>query len=187
MEWNEEESRLKRELVRLFGHLNQLRRELASLESGYPQSFSAMADALDAIVENTETASNAILESMEAIDGMVGELRATGDAAVLPICDRITDRVNQVFEACSFQDLTGQRITRLVNGLKFVEERVNAMVRVWGREELSKVMEELKQESLAHVDPDKALIHGPQRPAVAISQGEVDKLFSQDDIDKLFG
>jgi chemotaxis protein CheZ len=180
-----EESRLKRELVGLFGHLNRLRRELASLHSGEEHDFASMAETLDDIVDNTEAASNSILESMEAIDEMVTGLRAKGDPEVNEACDRINDRVNQVFEACSFQDLTGQRISRLVKGLTFIEERINNMIKVWGRDEISKVIEEVKQES-APKTVDETLLHGPQGAAAAINQAEVDKLFSQADIDKLF-
>ena len=181
-----EEHRLKRELVGLFGHLNRLRRELASLHGGEEHNFASMAETLDDIVKNTENASNTILESMEAIDEMVGSLRSGGDPAVIEACNRINDRVNQVFEACSFQDLTGQRITRLVKGLTFIEERVNAMIRVWGRDEISKVIDEVKQQE-EEKTKDELLLHGPQSESKAIDQAEVDKLFSQDDIDKLFG
>lgn len=185
---NEEEDRLKRELLGLFGHMTRMRRELASLHGESTQNFASMADTLDAIVENTEAASNTILESMEDIDAQLAELRANANEATIATCDRITDRVNQVFEACSFQDLTGQRITRVVNALKFVEERVNAMIRVWGKEELAQVFDDIQREmeAAAPKDADKALLHGPQRSSAAVSQTDIDKMFSQDDIDKLF-
>ena len=177
----EEEVRLKRELLGLFGHMTRMRRELAALHGESAQNFATMADTLDAIVENTESASNAILEAMEEIEEQLDELRAHADEAAQASCDKISARVNSVFEACSFQDLTGQRVTRIVNTLKFVEERVNAMIRVWGREELAHLFEELQREMTSavdeEVDEDKALLHGPQRPNVAISQADIDKLF----------
>ena len=181
-----EENRLKRDLVGLFGHLNKLRKELATLQGGEEHNFESMAETLDDIVKNTENASNTILESMEAIDEMVNGLRAGGDPAVIEACDGINDRVNQVFEACSFQDLTGQRINRLVKGLTFIEERINAMIRVWGRDEISKVIDEVKQVEQEKT-ADEMLLHGPQSESRAIQQDDVDKLFSQNDIDKLFG
>lgn len=181
-----EENRLKRDLVGLFGHLNKLRRELASLHGGEEHNFVSMSETLDDIVKNTENASNTILESMESIDEEMGTLRGSGDAAVVAAAGRINDRVNEVFEACSFQDLTGQRISRLVKGLTFIEERVNAMIRVWGRDEISKVIDEVKQEQTEKTE-DQKLLHGPQSESKAIDQTDVDKLFSQDDIDKLFG
>jgi chemotaxis protein CheZ len=181
-----EENRLKRELVGLFGHLNKLRKELASLHGGEEHNFVSMSETLDDIVKNTENASNTILESMESIDETLGTLRSSADPLVIEACSRINDRVNEVFEACSFQDLTGQRITRLVKGLTFIEERVNAMIRVWGRDEISKVIDEVKQEQSEKTE-DQKLLHGPQSETKAIAQTDVDKLFSQDDIDKLFG
>jgi chemotaxis protein CheZ len=187
MKVTSEEGRLKRELVGLFGHLNKLRRELASLHSGDEQDFASMAETLDDIVQNTEAASNTILESMEAIDEIIVGLRAKGDPETDEVCNRINDRVNQVFEACSFQDLTGQRISRLVKGLTFIEDRVNSMIKVWGRDEITKVIEEVKQDSVDGKSSDEVLLHGPQSASTAINQDEVDKLFSQDDIDKLFG
>jgi chemotaxis protein CheZ len=185
MNGSAEEGRLKRELVGLFGHLNKLRRELATLHSGREQDFASMSETLDDIVENTENASNTILESMEAIDEQVNGLRAKGDPEVNAACDKINDRVNQVFEACSFQDLTGQRIQRLVKGLTFIEDRVNSMIKVWGRDEIAKVIDEVKHE-VTPKSQDQELMHGPQSPSTAINQSEVDKLFSQADIDKLF-
>ena len=182
-----EENRLKRELVGLFGHLNKLRKELASLHGGHEQNFASMAETLDDIVQNTESASNTILESMESIDEMLGTLRKDATPEVNEVCDRINDRVNQVFEACSFQDLTGQRISRLVKSLTFIEDRVNSMIKVWGRDEISKVIDEVKLETTPAKTQDEVLLHGPQSTSAAISQNEVDKLFSQDDIDKLFG
>lgn len=182
----EEADRLKRELVGLFGHMNRMRRELAALQGADTVGdFNTMADTLDAIVQNTEAASNTILESAESIDALVSELRQDASGPALAVCDKITDHINAVFEACSFQDLTGQRITRVVNSLKFVEERVGSMVRMWGKDELAEAVAEIKRQS-APVDTDKALLHGPQSTEAAISQDDVDKLFSQSDIDKMF-
>ena len=183
----QEDERLRHELVWLFGHMNRIRRELAALQlpSEDSASFASMADTLDAIVENTESAGNSILESAEAIEGLTGQLRKRKDPEIAAICEGIEERVNTIFEACSFQDLTGQRISRVVGAIKFIEERINAMVRMWGREELSKVVDEVRKEKHP-ADPDKALLHGPQRQSVAMAQDDVDRLFTQDDIDKLF-
>jgi chemotaxis protein CheZ len=183
-----EEDRLKKELVGLFGHIHRMRRELAALQAPGEDTggFASMSDTLDAIVESTEGASDTIMTSAEDIEAALTEIRAKGGPAVLPLCDRIENNANAIFEACSFQDLTGQRITRVVRALKFIEERVSTMVCMWGADELAKVVEEVKREAKP-VDADKALLHGPQRQTQAISQADVDKMFSQDDIDKLFG
>jgi len=170
----EVEDRLKKEVVGLFGQLSTMRRELASLHRDDHADFEALSDVLGAIVENTEAASNTILESVEEIDAIVSRLRSAGDPARNSVFDQISGRVNQVFEACSFQDLTGQRIARVVKSLAFIEARINAMVRIWGKEELARVVGDMVQEQ----EGDAALLHGPQRAGVAITQADIDKLFS---------
>lgn len=185
---------LKRELIVMFSHIQRIRKELASIRRpGHEDEdhFLRMADQLDAIVESTEEATNTIMTSMEDIDGLIAQAKAkVADPAALALLDQVTDKANAVFEACSFQDLTGQRVTKVVKSLQFLEERVNIIIKMWGREELEKVVVELQEQ-----DPEKAMMHGPQRKGAGVSQSEVDKLlgsapdvaFSQDDIDKLFG
>lgn len=186
---------LKRELVGMFGHIQRIRRELASIRSpGHEDDdhFAKMSDQLDAIVEATEDATNSIMSNAEEIEDMVGKVKArTADAEAHALLDQVSDRVNAMFEACSFQDLTGQRVTKVVRSLKFVEERVNTLIRMWGREELAKVVVDIHE-----TDADKALLNGPQRKGEGVSQADVDEMFSdappklefdQNDIDKLFG
>jgi chemotaxis protein CheZ len=176
---------LKRELVGLFGHLQKIRQELAALNTpGSPDHFGSMSEQLDAIVGATEQATNTIMESMESVDNLMGEARAlAADPALGEVFDKVTDKVNAVFEACSFQDITGQRITKVVNSLKFVEERVNAIILTWGREELTKVVVAIKEEK----DEYKQYLNGPQLEGQGISQADVDRMLGQDAIDKLFG
>ncbi|CCE01967.1 protein phosphatase CheZ [Bradyrhizobium sp. STM 3809] len=167
----EEEKLLKTYLVEMFGQISSMRRELAALQ-GDNSSFASMTDTLDAIVENTEAAGNTILESMEAISASVGKLQGAKDPATAAVCDEIVDSTNKVFEACAFQDLTGQRITRVVKSLKFMEEHINRLVRIWGKEELARMAAELSAPSTP------SLLNGPQRTGVAISQDDIDKLFT---------
>ncbi|CAA7624425.1 protein phosphatase CheZ [Magnetospirillum sp. UT-4] len=176
---------LKKELVGLFGHLQKIRKELASLNPpGAPDHFGSMSDELDEIVSATEKATNTIMESVEGIDTLMNDARAaTDDPKLKAVFDGVTDKVNMVFEACSFQDITGQRVTKVVNSMKFVEERINSIIITWGRDELTKVVVEIKEDT----DPDKKLLHGPQLTGKGVTQAEVDAMLGQDDIDKLFG
>jgi chemotaxis protein CheZ len=64
-------------------------------------------DELDAIVEHTATATNAILNSCETLDDVGSSL--TGEPAI-----RLQDATTRIYEACSFQDITGQRINKVV-------------------------------------------------------------------------
>lgn len=176
---------LKKELVGLFGHMQKIRKELAALNTpGASDHFGSMSEQLDAIVKATEGATDTIMESVEGIDTLMGEARTISqDPALGAVFDQVTDKVNAVFEACSFQDITGQRVTKVVNILKFVEERINSIILTWGRDELTKVVVEIKEDK----DPDKKLLHGPQLPGQGVSQADVDKMLAQTEIDKLFG
>lgn len=168
----EEERVLKTHLVEMFGHMSSMRREFAALQGDSKGSFATMTDTLDAIVENTEAAGNAILESMEAIGASVAKLHGVNDPIAASVSDEIIDSTNKVFEACAFQDLTGQRITRVVKSLQFLEDHINRLVRMWGKEELARLAAEMAVPGA----PD--LMEGPKRPGVAISQDDIDKLFT---------
>jgi chemotaxis protein CheZ len=75
---------------------------------------------LEAVVQATESAADTILEAAEAIQTWVDE--GGGDTAAL------AERVNAIFQACSFQDLTGQRIRRAIKQLQQVETMLEGMV-----------------------------------------------------------
>ena len=82
-------------------------------------------DELDAIVEHTAVATNAILESCEMLDEVASAV--TGEAAA-----RLQDAVTKIYEACSFQDITGQRITKVVTTLKAIEAKVAQIITAFG-------------------------------------------------------
>jgi chemotaxis protein CheZ len=77
---------------------------------------------LEAVVQATESAANQIMEAAEAISNW---LQAGGDPAALPV---VTRQVNAIFEACTFQDLTGQRIRRAIEHLQQVETMLCGMM-----------------------------------------------------------
>jgi chemotaxis protein CheZ len=78
--------------------------------------------------------------------------------------------------ACGFQDITGQRISKIVHSLRFIEERVDAMMEIFGRETIEALVGELRsdEEGLR----GGIALHGPQLPGEAVSQDEIDKRFS---------
>jgi chemotaxis protein CheZ len=77
---------------------------------------------LEAVVQATENAANKIMEAAEAIGNW---LQAGGDPTALPV---VTQQVNAIFEACTFQDLTGQRIRRAIEHLQQVETMLSGMM-----------------------------------------------------------
>lgn len=171
------DTKLRLEILNLLQYVQRLRQEIATVSKREEDqtAFESMSDQLDAIVAATEKATDTILEAMENIGDKVDALRGENAAAARDtLCNQIANETMQVMEACAFQDITGQRVTKIVSSVKFVEERVNAMAELWGREEIEAMMGALPDDKPTG---DEALMHGPQLPDDAISQDEIDKLF----------
>jgi chemotaxis protein CheZ len=122
-------------------------------------------DELDAIVDHTAHATHAILESCETLDEVSASV--SGDTAT-----KLQDAVTRIYEACSFQDITGQRITKVVSTLKVIEAKVAHIIATFGP----------KTGAVAHtgthVASDADLLNGPQLPAHAMDQSDIDKLLA---------
>ncbi len=167
---------LKRELVGLFHYIQRVRQEIAAIyrPADGDHQFDSMADQLDAITGATEEATNTIMEAMENNDELLARLREEiTDPNLLAWLDKIAENGMAVFEACSFQDITGQRVSKVVRSVTYVDERINALIAIWGKEEIEKVAVKPEREKTA----DETLVHGPQLPGQGISQDEIDKLF----------
>ena len=176
MEQQAESDLLKKELYGLFKYLQRVRQEIAAINKPVDEAlhFDNMSDQLDAIVKATEEATDTIMGCMEKNDEIVGKLRdVITDEAQLRLLDQISTNGNDVFEACSFQDITGQRITKVVKSVTYVEDRVNALIAVWGKEEIDRI--EVKPET--EKTEDEELLHGPALKGEGITQAEIDKLF----------
>src|SRR5262249_30355095 len=66
-------------------------------------------------------------EQIQEVAWMLRERGADG-----AICDALDRRANDIYSACSFQDLTGQRTRKVVDVLQFLEDRIRAMIEIWG-------------------------------------------------------
>ena len=73
------------------------------------------------------------------------------------VCDLLDANATEVYTACSFQDLTGQRTRKVIQVLRYLEDRINAMIGIWG---LDGAMAAEAAEKRA-VDGDKSLLNGP--------------------------
>lgn len=170
-----EEDGLRQELTGLMHYIYRVREEIAAISNPADEEyhFESMGDQLDAIVKATEKATNRIMAAMERNGDIITTLRTESDMnKVRAHLDEMTTNNNEVFEACSFQDITGQRVNKVVKSITYVEERVTALVDVWGKEELQKVVVEAKEKT-----EDEKLLAGPQDEGKGLSQAEVDALF----------
>lgn len=175
------DEKLRHELLSLYQYIERFRQEIAQMVARDDEGdrFETMGQQLDAIVGATEEATHAILENMEAIDAMVEEIRAADDAqARSALCDSLNEKTMAAIEACTFQDITGQRVTKIVRSMKFVEERVNSIMTLWGKAEIEKLSAEAKKAQSPEAGSDEALLNGPALDSeMKISQDEIDKLF----------
>lgn len=172
-----EARKIKAEMDLIYEAINRTKREIATLHvSGCNgQELSRVSNELDAVVGGTENATETILAAAEAIDERAGTLSAKLKGPDRGLAADIQEHIVQIFEACNFQDLTGQRITKVVGTLRFVEERIIKMMDIWGGVESFKEIEI----ELEHRLGDQALLNGP---ALNDDAG----IASQDDIDALF-
>jgi chemotaxis protein CheZ len=173
----QEAQKIKVELDAMYEAIRRTKHEIATLHvagcNGH--ELARVTDELDAVVMGTEGATEAILAAAEAIDEAAGNLTAKLKGDDQGIASDIQDKTVAIFEACNFQDLTGQRITKVVNALRFVEERILRMMDIWGGLETFKDIEV----DLEHRQGSQALLNGPALDADA-------NIASQDDIDALF-
>jgi chemotaxis regulatin CheY-phosphate phosphatase CheZ len=109
------------------------RREIAAIRPDREHTgIGEATEELDAIVMATERATSEILAAAETIQEMAWTLREQGlDAKV---SDKLDACATDVYLACSFQDLTGQRTRKVIHVLRYLEERINAMVEILGGE-----------------------------------------------------
>jgi chemotaxis protein CheZ len=126
-------------------------------------------DELDAIVAHTASATDAILESCETLDTVAG--RVGGKAA-----EKLQEATTRIYEACSFQDITGQRITKVVGALKTIEEKVARIIATFGHKTAG-----LSLPPPTALTAEAELLNGPQLPRQAMDQSDIDKLMASFD------
>ncbi len=175
----EEARKLRAELKDIYDAIEQTKVEILTIhQSGVNgMEISRVTDELGAIVGGTEQATETILEAAEGIDQAAADLVATlTDETMHGMASDIQDGVVRIFESCNFQDLTGQRISKVISAFRFIEERVVQMMEIWGGVES---FDEVETEDREDRQGDRALLNGP-------ALEEDDNVASQDDIDALF-
>lgn len=166
--------KIRLDIAEMHEAIERTKAEIANIKAEGEESnrFMDASHELDAIVTQTEGATQSILEAAEQIQEKAWVLRENGadDAA----CDDIDAKATEIFMACSFQDLTGQRTNKVVQVLRYLESRINLMINIWGIEELE------GDETSGPVDsrPDAHLLNGPQLEGSGVCQNSVDELMS---------
>lgn len=182
--FEEQTALLQQHLVSISEAIVKTRREIADLRQ--EQEAGRTRDELHAVVQSTEQATDTILTAAETVDTLArGIAGRTEDAATRADAEAIQAQMQTVFEACNFQDLTGQRISKVVRTVVLVEERVAEMLHLWaGSAETPAVAKSVAKRPAASEadrhrrDAEDGLLNGPALPGTAaVSQDAVDAMF----------
>lgn len=172
-------------LENLATFINQAKIEIAALKpEQVNQEFLPKAtDELDAVVEATRDATNRIMDAADVIMQVSGNLGNDDQRDLM-------NAVNTIYEACSFQDITGQRIAKVVTTLKVIEQRIDRMMATLnGTATESDFKDQLPTgwvttgagqadiDAMFGAGSQDSNLQGPAAKGKGISQADIDKLF----------
>ena len=122
-----------------------------------------IANELEAVMKGSEQATGKILAAAEEIDQAANNLSAAlKNETEQELAQDIRDRVIQIFEACNFQDLTSQRVAKVMATLSRIEQQISGTL-----------------DALAHANAAPS-VRGPRLESEHghASQSDIDSLFS---------
>ena len=178
------------ELGELAKYINNAKKELQDFQPNTlsDEKLPDASDQLAAIVSTTEEATRKIMDSCDEINSIHERVRdrlismdpQLDPDALVSVEDALMEAQTssmQIYEACTFQDLTGQRIQKIVETLKEVERQVLRMVIIFGlnNENAKQIDEEKKKE----LQSDAELLNGPQLPGNSLEQDDIDDILNQ--------
>jgi chemotaxis protein CheZ len=160
-----------RELREIAGYIDEMKAEIGALQADELKEshIPAAGQELGAIVKSTEAATHTIMECSETV--MAAD--ATDPAAYKALVDA---QMMQIFEACSFQDITGQRIAKVVETLQQIEQRVSRFVEAMSARDLSCFSDDDARDRAER--KARFILNGPAREGEGIAQAQVDELFA---------
>ncbi|MBP7253088.1 MAG: protein phosphatase CheZ [Alphaproteobacteria bacterium] len=162
------DAKFYREIEALARYIRAAKAEIAAIRPKdiTSEHIPTATDQLDAVVGATEEATNKIMDECDVISEIAGTLPPEQS-------EKLTAAVTRIFEACNFQDLTGQRITKVVGALKHIETKIGALMTALGEEIGAPPLTPTADDE----DPEKKLLNGPQMPGQGVSQDDIDRLF----------
>lgn len=161
------------EIARLAKYIVDAKQEIFAIQTN-DKAEDVIMDAsahLDEVIKHTEEATNSIMDATDKIQehaaGVGGEKE-----------EKIMEASNLIYDACTFQDITGQRIRKVIKLLENIEERINKLNDLFG--EIPQFADADTKPAGGVVVPmsDKDLLNGPQLRDKAASQEDIDALFA---------
>lgn len=176
------DAKILHELGDLAKFIRAAKREIAAIrpDDVKDEYLPKAADELDAVVEATADATNVIMDACEVVEGVMSDV--SGEVST-----KLMDATTRIYEACTFQDITGQRIGKVVVAMKHIEERIDALIGAFGGKNTRPKKKTVQTQSSAPLTAntkgiaDADLLEGPQLGDKAKSQSEIDDLFASFD------
>lgn len=162
---------LRDEITKIANHIQTTKNEILALSPGTEETHTigGAAIQLDAVVKATEEAAHTIMDAADEIQNVVGASKAE-DA----LKNQITDITARIYEACNFQDLTGQRIKKVMTALDVTESKIRKLIGMFSSDGT------ITPEAISSAaKEDEGLLNGPQLPGHAPSQAEIDAMFGK--------
>ena len=158
------------------GRVSRTQAEIAALRdtSVGDDPLTAASRELRAVVDATESATEQILGSAEAVERAVSHMLALAVDPVMRVhLDDTQEAVMRIFEAANFQDITGQRISKVVRALNVVETRLVAIEDLWRPDAAPVIVTPVPEVT----EDDRHLLNGPQLDNGGMSQDDIDAMF----------
>jgi chemotaxis protein CheZ len=166
-----------RELAAVREAIARNSQELAALiGANKARRWARAAGELGAAVDCMEKAAHKILQAAEGIDDSAKLLSAALKTDFeRDLAQDIQDQTMQIYEACNFQDLAGQRIAKVIGIMHLVEQQRAAMLA-----RCSTLAGAAEPAAVAAPAEGDGLLNGPKLDGDAghASQGDIDAIFN---------
>jgi len=164
------DSAVHRELREISDYIKAMKAEIAGLQFNELKHtrIPAAGQELDAIVKATAAASNTIMECAEAV--------LAADASDPGFKAMVDQQMLIVFDACSFQDITGQRVAKVIETLAHIEARVSRFTEALRTKDTGQFVSADERASAER--RERLMLHGPQRDGDGNAQSEIDRLMA---------
>lgn len=167
---------LKSELLSLQQMTQRIRQEIDVIRNPSDETdhFQNISEQLNAIVQATEKATDTIMGAVENSDENIVKLRSIviGNADAEEILNKMAVSSQLIFEACGFQDITGQRANIITTSLGYVEERINSIAALLDGKTIDDTRTDVSDKT-----EDEKLLNGPQLEGKDLMQSDIDALF----------
>lgn len=165
------DSALQQEIAKMVKDIEDAKAEILALSDNKVTNKQAMSDAslhLDTVIKSTEDATNNIMDAVDAIKNIIEGMGDDKEAKIQEACTKI-------FEACNFQDLTSQRIKKVIKLITTLDSHIHNLHTLFNVS--TEAPKAANSGEISLPSDDRELLNGPQLPKDAISQDDVDSLF----------